>query len=70
MPSIANEITNILDTSITLNKAGRVLNTDSTTIFNPSFLLMTLSGLRALKALNDLSALSDPILDVSAIYCC
>lgn len=46
-------------TSNTLARAGNVLNTDSTTIFKPSFLLITLRGRKALNALtafNDFKA--------------
>lgn len=66
MPNIAADITKTLDTNITLNKAGRVLNTDATTIFKPSFLLITLKGLNALKALKDLKDLKELIFDESA----
>lgn len=50
-----------LETSITLARAGIELNIDSTTIFKPSFLEITLKGLRALialKALSDLRAVA------------
>jgi hypothetical protein len=46
-------------TSMTFPSAGRALNKELTTSFSPSFLLITLSGLRALKALkafNDFNA--------------
>ena len=57
---------NRLETSITFARAGIELKIDSTTIFRPSFLEITLRGLRALIALNafrDLRA----VVEVSAI---
>lgn len=49
-----------LETIKTFPRAGKELNIDSTTILRPSFLEITLSGLKALnalKAFKDLKAL-------------
>ena len=51
IPIIAKIKRKMLVTSIMLSKAGIELKIDSTTSLSPSFLLITRSGLNALRAL-------------------
>lgn len=50
-PNIAKTIMKTRDINITLSRAFKELKIAFTTSFNPSFLLITLKGLNALKAL-------------------
>ena len=46
-------------TSITFPRAGKELNRELTTSLRPSFLLITLNGLNARRALNDFKDFKD-----------
>ena len=62
IPKIANIIMNSPDINITFTKAPSELNNAFTTNFSPSFLLITLRGLKALNALNAFKDLRDELL--------
>lgn len=63
MPRLAKNIIMISPTIMTLIIAGRDANKEFTINFKPSFLLITLSGLKALRALNAFKDFKDLLLD-------